>query len=98
MTRRHEQTPRAAGKPETGRDAAVPQKTDLSLESTGSQAMRGLSVQNGSSSGHNPYDTMPNTSSSTGMQRLADMRRLSEWIRMKRELERELEHESDKDK
>ena len=74
------------------RDAADAKPNDkdanLSLESTGSQTMRGLRALGGNSSGYNPYDTIPNTSSTTGMHRLEDMRRLSEWIRMKRDLER----------
>ena len=36
--------------------------------------------------GYNPYDTFPNVSRSGFAQRQADIRRLSEWIRMKRQV------------
>jgi len=60
----------------------------LELESTDSQTMRGVRLPKGfDSSGYNPYDTVPGaTSSATGQHRLENMRRLSEWIRMKRKL------------
>ena len=70
-------------------DAGKHEADDLELESTSSQTMRGirLSRQFGSG-GYNPYDTIPNASSSTGVHRMQDMRRLSEWIRLKREMAR----------
>jgi hypothetical protein len=36
--------------------------------------------------GYNPYDTFPNVRQSGMVQRQADLRRLSEWIRMKRQV------------
>lgn len=81
-----------------GRGRAVPMdggkhkaaKPELELESTGSQTMRGVRLPKGfGSSGYNPYDTLPGSSTSaTGQHRIEDMRRLSEWIRMKRGLSR----------
>lgn len=77
------------------------QDADLSLESTSSQTLRGLRALGSTRSGYNPYDSVPagkgNSStgtstdgtSATGMHRLDEMRRLSEWIRTQRELERE---------
>lgn len=65
-------------------------KLELELESTGSQTMRGVLLPKGfDSSGYNPYDTVPGASTSaTGQHRMENMRRLSEWIRMKRTLSR----------
>ncbi len=93
MSRKSIHAPRAHPGEAGKRESPVQQDTDLSLESTSSQTLRGLYVDNGSSTGWNPYDTVPNTATSTGMHRLDDMRRLSEWIRLKRELEREPDKE-----
>ena len=93
MTRKHYKSPRTHGGESSKRNLPVVEETDLSLESTSSQTLRGLYVSNGSSAGWNPYDTVPNNASTTSIHRLDDMRRLSEWIRLKRELE----HNPDKE-
>ena len=36
--------------------------------------------------GYNPYDTFPSVRRSSGTQEHADLRRLSEWIRLKRQV------------
>jgi hypothetical protein len=71
-------------------DGAKDDAAKLELESTGSQTLRGVRLPTGfDSSGYNPYDTIPGTSTSaTGQHRIENMRRLSEWIRMKRTLSR----------
>jgi len=93
MRRKHYQTPRAHGGEASKRELPVVADTDLSLESTSSQTLRGLYVSNGNSSGWNPYDTVPNCSNNTGVHRLDDIRRLSEWIRLKRELDNDPDKE-----
>lgn len=84
-------------------DNPVAQDTDLSLESTGSQTLRGLRALGSNSSGYNPYESVPagtgngpgssnnhgTSTSATGLHRIDEMRRLSEWIRAQRELARE---------
>jgi hypothetical protein len=58
----------------------------LRLEDT--QTQHGLQVpQGGSGAGCNPYDTFPNTSSTGAIKRHKDLRELSEWIRMKRQVQ-----------
>lgn len=61
---------------------------NLELESTISQTLRGVRVSGNFGSGYNPYDTIPDAKVGTGHHRIEDLRRLSEWIRMKRELSR----------
>jgi hypothetical protein len=70
------------------RDAGKAKDLELELESTGSQTMRGVRLPRQFGSGYNPYDTVPDTQGSTGQHRTEDLRRLSEWIRMKRDLPR----------
>jgi hypothetical protein len=41
----------------------------------------------GGGSGYDPYDTVPNVRQADSAQRHADLRRLSEWIRAKRQAE-----------
>ena len=62
---------------------------ELQLESTSSQTMRGVRLPREAGGGYNPYDaeTTPNAQS-TGMHRMQDMRKLSEWIRMRLDLSR----------
>jgi 8-oxo-dGTP pyrophosphatase MutT (NUDIX family) len=65
--------------------AAPKDEPTLSLEDTMAQAVRGLRTPHSvSGSGYNPYDTIPNTSSTGAFQGTDDLRRLSEWIRTKR--------------
>jgi hypothetical protein len=52
---------------------------DIQLEEEAARARVG--------SGYNPYDTVPNLREPDSAQRHADLRRLSEWIRLKRQME-----------
>jgi ADP-ribose pyrophosphatase len=85
----------------TSADDTVP---NLALEDTTRQLMRGVSGTGARRQlGVNPYDTFPNTSSTTGTHGTTELRRLSEWIRQKRLAENAAleakQHESaDKDK
>jgi hypothetical protein len=82
---------KGSGKDHTGAERRDPGKArdlELELESTSSQTMRGVRLPRQFGSGYNPYDTVPDTKGSTGQHRIEDMRRLSEWIRMKRDLSR----------
>jgi len=66
-------------------DTVKPPK--LSLEDTISQTMRGVKSEHSrSGSGYNPYDTFPNTSSTGAFARHKDLRQLSQWIRVKRQV------------
>ena len=68
----------------------------LSLEDTLAQTRRGLKVQSSTgASGYNPYDTFPNTTSTGTYARHKDLRELSEWIRMKRQVEKIRKEEED---
>ena len=89
MSRKHDEAQHEGGGVEDTHKLPIPRNEDLSLENTGSQTLRGVPVHHGGGSGYDPYDTVPNTTAVNGMQRLEDMRRLSEWIRMKRNLERD---------
>ncbi len=61
---------------------------NLSLEDTTRQLMRGFPGHGSRKDlGVNPYDTFPNTSSSTGMHGTQELRKLSEWIKQKRQAE-----------
>jgi hypothetical protein len=61
---------------------------NLTLEDTTRQFMRGVSPSTSDRKvGVNPYDTFPNPATSTGMHATRDLRRLSEWIRQKRQSE-----------
>jgi hypothetical protein len=63
---------------------------ELSLEDTLSQKARGLrTAAKTGQSGYNPYDTEINdkTNASEKKKKPTDLRKLSEWIRLKREVE-----------
>ncbi len=81
--------------PDSG--ATVP---NLSLEDTTRQLMRGFPSKGAKRSlGGNPYDTFPNTSSPTNTNSTQELRKLSEWIRQKRQAEQlkaEAEQRNDK--
>lgn len=96
MRRKQDEAEHGRGVDDTHR-LAIPRDEDLSLENTGSQTLRGVPVLEGSGSGYDPYDTVPNTTAVNGMQRLEDMRRLSEWIRMKRNLGRHADKDPEDD-
>jgi hypothetical protein len=64
-------------------------KPDLSLEDAvaddprGAQAIPAAKPEDG----HNPYDTFPSIRQPDAARRQTDLRRLSEWIRLKRQIE-----------
>lgn len=66
----------------------------LSLEDTVAQRMRGLRTATNKGSGYNPYDTFPNTSSPGTFSQHRDLRELSNWIRAKRQVEKNREEEA----
>ena len=70
----------------------------LSLEDTLSQTMRGLRTPCSKTSGYNPYDTFPNVSSTGTFAQHRDLRELSEWIRLKRQVGRLKGEDGDDDK
>jgi len=73
-------------------------KPDLSLEDTLAPKTRGPDPKPGSRpvDGYNPYDTWPATQEPDAARRNTDLRRLSEWIRLKRQVET-LRKDRDKD-
>jgi hypothetical protein len=82
----------------TGKIYQQGMEPDYSLEDTASQAMRGVQVPGSSSSaGYNPYDTFPSIGTATGIHRQADLRKLSEWIRRKRDIDRKKKDDGKKD-
>ncbi len=68
---------------------AAEAEVKLSLEDTIAQRMRGAAVKRSVVSGYNPYNAEPaTTSKQPGSKRKpTDLRKLSEWIRLKREVE-----------
>jgi hypothetical protein len=61
---------------------------DLSLEDTLAQKMRGVPVKTRvSASGYNPYDAMASGKTKEPSRKPTDLRKLSEWIRMQRQIE-----------
>jgi hypothetical protein len=61
---------------------------ELSLEDTLAQKMRGLPVKTRvTASGYNPYDANPPGKSRNPGRKPTDLRKLSEWIRMQRQVE-----------
>jgi hypothetical protein len=64
---------------------------ELSLEDTLAQKARGVQVNarpsSRSSSGYNPYDAEPARTSKEPRRKPTDLRKLSEWIRLQREVE-----------
>ena len=61
---------------------------ELSLEDTLSQKMRGIPVKTRTPvTGYNPYDAVPNGKSREPGRKPTDLRKLSEWIRLHRQIE-----------
>lgn len=61
---------------------------ELSLEDTLAQKMRGVPVKKRvSASGYNPYDAMSAGKSQEPPRKPTDLRKLSEWIRLQRQVE-----------
>jgi len=72
-------------------ESTPPAEEDLkfSLEDTAAQKMRGLPVKTRSGSGgYNPYDAVPaaNAKDAEEQHKPTDLRKLSQWIRLKREV------------
>jgi len=61
----------------SGRTAAATGSFELSLEEHPAEPVAG---------GYNPYDTFPSVRPVGSAQQNADLRRLSEWIRLKRQV------------
>ena len=61
---------------------------NLSLEDTIAQKMRGVPVKRNVVGGYNPYDADPaaKPGNAAGKRKPTDLRKLSEWIRLKREV------------
>jgi hypothetical protein len=67
----------------------VPNLANFSLEDTSTQIRRGVTPTTATgSSGYNPYDTYPNTSTTATNKGTLELRRLSDWIRQKRQAEK----------
>ena len=61
---------------------------ELSLEDTLSQKMRGIPVKTRTPvNGYNPYDAVPKGKSKEAARKPTDLRKLSEWIRLHRQIE-----------
>jgi hypothetical protein len=59
----------------------------LSLEDTIAQQLRGVArVAKSKTSGYNPYDMAPSSPKTAGNQKPTDLRKLSEWIRLTRQV------------
>jgi hypothetical protein len=67
---------------------SAPSKGGLSLEDTVAQKMRGVAPRAKSGlSGYNPYDMAPTSANSPAVgQKPTDLRKLSEWIRLTRQV------------
>jgi hypothetical protein len=62
---------------------------NLSLEDTSTQIRRGIAPTHSTGvSGYNPYDTYPNSQSTATHGSNQELKRLSEWIRQKRQAEK----------
>lgn len=60
---------------------------ELSLEDTLAQKMRGLPVKTRvGTSGYNPYDAIPKGKAREPSRKPTDLRKLSEWIRVQRQV------------
>jgi hypothetical protein len=67
----------------------VPNLSNISLEDTSTQIMRGVPPPKATGVvGYNPYDTYPNGSSTATNRGNEELRRLSDWIRQKRQAEK----------
>ncbi len=61
---------------------------DLSLEDTAAQRQRGLPARaRTGASGYNPYDATPAPKRADARRKPTDLRKLSEWIRLQRQVE-----------
>jgi hypothetical protein len=72
---------------------------NMSLEDTNAQLNRGvLPVHGNNHTGIDPYDTFPTLGGTSGKDRNAELRRLSAWIRQKRDVARLKAEEESPDK
>jgi hypothetical protein len=67
---------------------AAEAEVKLSLEDTIAQKMRGVAVKRNVLGGYNPYDADPavKPGNAEAKRKPTDLRKLSEWIRLKREV------------
>jgi hypothetical protein len=96
--------PEPEPQPEPDPEATPPalEEPNLSLEDTIAQKMRGVPVKARTSvGGYNPYDAEPaakaKAKAETQKSKTTDLRKLSEWIRLQRQVA-ELNQEKPKDK
>jgi hypothetical protein len=80
VTKRFQPTP-----PPDPADALRDTRTDLVPPETGGLKLEDDAAAEQLGDGYNPYDTQPNLRQAGHAQRQADLRRLSEWIRAKRQ-------------
>jgi hypothetical protein len=76
--------------PKQESEPTADEELNLSLEDTISQKMRGVAAKRSGVSGYNPYDAEPTAGAPRpdGKRKRTDLRKLSEWIRLRREVER----------
>ena len=77
-------------KPDAGRPDAQPTDAPFEpeLEDTAAQRQRGVDLPDRrGSGGYNPYDAPPGSEQATPSAHGTDLRKLSEWIRVRREVE-----------
>ncbi|HEY2417396.1 MAG TPA: hypothetical protein VGH84_05710 [Steroidobacteraceae bacterium] len=74
--------------PDPTEPAPAKPNSELSLEDTIAQRSRGVTPRVKSVvSGYNPYDAIPTKPGSGGANKPTDLRKLSEWIRLTRQVE-----------
>lgn len=98
---RHDAAPEADAEPAAAAESAAEVELNLSLEDTIAQKMRGVPVKTRTGVvGYNPYDAAAAKAKSDAAEQKAkptDLRKLSEWIRLTRQVA-ELNQEKPKDK
>ena len=99
---KHRPEPEPQPEPEPEATAPAPEEPNLSLEDTIAQKMRGVPVKARTGVvGYNPYDAEPAAKvkgkGETQKSKTTDLRKLSEWIRLQRQVA-ELNQEKPKDK
>jgi hypothetical protein len=101
---KHRPEPEPQPEPEPEATPPAPEEPNLSLEDTIAQKMRGVPVKARTSvGGYNPYDAEPAAKGKgkgkgeTQKSKTTDLRKLSEWIRLQRQVA-ELNQEKPKDK
>lgn len=75
-------------RPDPSDSTPAESKSDLSLEDTIAQKIRGVTPRAKSGvSGYNPYDAVPSKPAKGKSHKPTDLRKLSEWIRLTRQVE-----------